>query len=272
MVTDIGKNRTGRQRSATDGESGSPSGWQRCSGDPARGGRRPAFLAPDVPELVELVGTVERLLLDVADASLTGPPRVVDDELFEPCSWWAWLGLAAMAAAGAPTPPLSKPSPAPEVREEALAALRSLRRALAPALHLDQTAARPYWRGPDRRRLVAFRVVVVDQNALDALTLAACRLRSTRANERGDRAALECLLAVLIPLDDHDPEPAVLAASATFAGAVDEDVAREVVLDQRAHEAYRHVAARLVDALHRLQDQDVAGGTPSPSRDPEDDP
>jgi hypothetical protein len=272
MVTDIGKDRAVRERPATDAESGSPSDWQQRSYEPDRGGRRPAFLAPDVPELLELVGTVERLLLDVADTGLAGPPHVVDDELFEPGSWWAWLVLAAMAAAGAPTPPLSTPSPASEVREEAFGALWSLRRALAPALHLDQAAARPYWRGPDRRRLVAFRLVVVDQNTLDALTLASRRLRFGRADERDDLAALECLLAVLIPLDDHDPEPSVLAASATFAGAVDENVAHEVVLDQRAHEAYHHVAARLVDALHRLQDQDVAGRPTSPSRDREDEP
>jgi hypothetical protein len=117
MVTDIGKDRAARERPSTDEESGAPSDSQRSARGPERGGPRPAFLAPDVPELVELVGTAEHLLLDLADTGLAGPPHVVDDELFEPGSWWAWLGLAAMAAAGAPTPPLTNPAD-PSVHRE----------------------------------------------------------------------------------------------------------------------------------------------------------
>jgi hypothetical protein len=204
---------------------------------PGSGGPRAAYLAPDVPELVELVETAEQTLLAAADDDLVGSGR-----------WWGWLGLAAMGASAFPVQYARSPSDRERVHREALPGLRRLRRALAPALHADPDAARPWWRSPDHGRLVAFRVVVVDRNALDGLAVVA-----------PDHPALECLLAVLVPVDE--PDTAALAVAGSARGGV------EVVLDRPAHDAHRRVASRLLRALHQVSLRDERRRHESTARD-----
>jgi hypothetical protein len=204
---------------------------------PASGGPPAAYLAPDVPELVELVESAEQTLLAVADDDLVGSGR-----------WWGRLGLAALGASAFPIQYARSPSHRERVHREALLGLRRLRRALAPALHPDPDAARPWWRSPDHGRLVAFRVVIVDRNALDGLAVVA-----------PDHPALECLLAVLVPVDE--PDAAALAVAASARGGA------EVVLDRPAHDAHRRVAARLLRALHQVYLRDERRGHDSTSRE-----
>jgi hypothetical protein len=210
------------------------------SGVPACGGPRTAYLAPDVPELVELVDTAERAL--AVDHPAGRSPVITTDDLVGSGRWWGWLGLAAMGAAAFPVQPVCRPSPRERARREALAALRRLRRALAPALHPDPADARPAWWGPDHRRLVAFRVVVVDQNALDGLVVVAA----------SEHPALRCLLAVLVPVDEADT--AALAVAARGGGGA------EIVLDHSTHLAYRRVVSRLLRALHQADGHGTTSG------------
>lgn len=207
---------------------------------PGSGGPRSAYLAPDVPELAELVDAAEEALLAVAgeDPDDDAQGGAVDG-LVDP-GWWGWLGLAAMGAAAFPVRPTRSPTHRERVHREALVGLRRLRRALAPALHADPDDGRPWWWSPDLRRLVAFRVVVVDRNALDGLAVVAA-----------EHPALSCLLAVLVGVDEPDAAALEVAGRAL--------VGTEVLLDVPTHHAYRRVAARLLAALHEVHEQ---GGRP----------
>jgi hypothetical protein len=209
---------------------------------------RSRFLAPDVPELVELVDSAERALR----------ARAEDQAARSESAWW--VGLAAMGAMGVPIPPSAASSSAGKVRDE-LEALDRVRGVLTPALHDEPAAAMPYWRGPDREPLVAFRVVTITRDALDVLTVAARRLRTEAGRGRGDRAALACLLAVLIPV--HGLDAAVLAAVGDLADAQGD--LTEVVLDESARRAHGRVATLLLDALHQIHQAETG------TRDREDD-
>jgi hypothetical protein len=201
-----------------------------------------AFLVPAVPEVAALLGAAERVLVACG--------RAEDDHADRA------FRIAATADPGTlPVTAVVGPAlPAPLAARVALRALQRVAVALRPVVG-DPAEG---WATPDGGTVVAFRAVLVDPADLAVLRRAAARLTHPRRSREGTLgvalgglddsggeppdhrhpAALGCLLAVLLPVDDP------------VARAVHEAASSESpVLDAAALGAHRELGRRVVGAL-----------------------
>lgn len=199
------------------------------------------LLAPAVPEVPALLDAAERVLAACAAA---------EDERAERALWIAraadpWtLPLGAVVGSGLPAPLAGR------------AAWHALAR-LAATLRPAHRAGAERWAAPDGTARTAFVPVSAEPADLELLTRAAARLTSPRRRREGalaaalvalgedgeprdeqHPAALGCLLAVLVPVED--PATVVLHHLARTTGRY---------LDDGALDAHRQVRARVLARL-----------------------
>lgn len=194
-------------------------------------------LVPAVPEVPALLDAADRVLAACAAA---------EDDRTERALWIARAADAWTVPVGAV---VGSGLPAPLAGRVAWHALGRVATAVRAA-HRDGPE---HWTGPDGGMLTAFRPVSADPADLALLGRAAARLTSSRRRREGalaaalavlddeeDRhpAALGCLLAVLVPVQDR-------ATTALYRAAR----APRRPLDGDALAAHRHVRAQVLGRL-----------------------